>query len=95
MGRAPNFYMTVEKKMQEIDTKKLAKELAAELARRNSYLITSKGVAEILGVTSESIPLREVLADKTFPPPISLTSSGVRRWRRPDVIAWVDAHYGE
>jgi len=82
--------------MQElIDTKKLAKELAAEMARRNSYLITSKGVAEILGVTSESIPLREVLADKTFPSPISLTSSGVRRWRRPDVIAWVDAHYGE
>lgn len=80
---------------ENINLDVLADKIAKRLIEQNSYLITVAGVAAMLGYTAESIPVRRILADKTFPAPVSLVDRGVRRWRRKDVQAWIDQRAGD
>lgn len=80
--------------MTSDEVKKLAKALAAEMRRSTSLLVSSSGVAEMLDYATGSASVREILADKTFPAPATLTERGEKKWRRADVAAWIDRKFG-
>ena len=81
---------------ENLDYKRLAKELAIEVVKRTaSYAMSSTDVALFLGYEPESGSIRRVLEDPTFPQPVALTENGRRRWARPQVEAWTKAKFDE
>ena len=81
--------------MTKDEIKQLAKALAAEMRHSTSILVSSTGVAEMLDYAPGSQSIREIISNKTFPAPITLTDGGVKKWRRADVIAWINMKFGE
>ena len=80
----------------EFDYKRLAKELAIEVAKRtSSYAMSSTDVALFLGYEPDSGAVKRVLAEPDFPRPISFTENGRRRWARPQVEAWAKKRFSE
>lgn len=72
------------------DIKAIAKAVAKEMGRGNSYLIAPSDVAEMMGYSTTSSMIEKILRDPTFPAPVEITEGGHRRYRRHDVVAWID-----
>lgn len=67
------------------------KALAREIVRlTGSELVTSSGVALMLGMSDNSTALREILARDDFPISTQVNGAGRRRWLRADVSAWIE-----
>ena len=76
------------------DTKELAKELARQM-KRGELVLTPSDIAIMCSYEPNSTPVRQMLADPTFPAPIALVPGGHKRYRRKDVEAWIDRKYAE
>ena len=67
------------------------KALAREIVRlTGSELVTTSGVALMLGMSDNSTALREILARDDFPISTQVNGAGRRRWLRADVSAWIE-----
>lgn len=79
--------------MTAIDTKALAKEVAREIKRSSSVVVTAADVALMCAYAPDSAPVREMLKDPTFPPCVSLVEGGTRRYLRKDVERWIERKF--
>lgn len=67
------------------------KALAREIVRlTGSELVTTSGVALMLGMSDNSTALREIIARDDFPIATRVNGAGRRRWLRADVSAWIE-----
>lgn len=69
--------------------KKMSKSIATEM-RQAEYLVTARDIALLCGLGENSSVVRKMMDDPTFPPPAEVTEGGHKRYRRKDVIRWID-----
>ena len=58
------------------EAKEIAKEVAKELKRTQSIVVTATDIALMCADTPGSTPVRQILEDPTFPPCVSLVEGG-------------------
>lgn len=63
-------------------------------ARKAEYLLSVADVAYLLGYEPYSPSADRIIKSPSFPSPVSLVQGGAKRWRKVDVIEWIDAHFG-
>lgn len=56
------------------------------------HLITSQGLADLLGVAKGTIHNRWCLRPETLPPALVLPGFQGPRWTMADVVAWLEKH---
>lgn len=78
--------------MEKEELKKMIDDAFAR-TRKAEYLLSVADVAYLLGYEPYSPSADRIIKDKTFPPPASLMPGGAKRWRKSDVIEWIDAHF--
>lgn len=78
--------------MSDMNLKELARAIANEM-KKTEHLLAPSDVALMCGYEPYSTAARKVLADPTFPAPVSLIDEGRPRYRRKDVLAWIDAKF--
>ena len=80
-----------------MDKKELQSMLDEAFARtrKSEYLLSVADVAYLLGYEPYSPSADRIIRSQSFPAPASLLPGGAKRWRKADVISWIDAHYGE
>ena len=64
-------------------------------SRKAEYLLSVADVAYLLGYEPYSPSADRIIKDKTFPSPVSLVPGSAKRWRKSDVIEWIDSHFGD
>lgn len=64
-------------------------------SRKSEYLLSVADVAYLLGYEPYSPSADRIIKSSTFPAPASLLPGGAKRWRKADVIEWIDAHFGD
>lgn len=77
----------------ELDPKTIAKEVAQELRRTQSLVVTAADIAAMCGYAANSHAIRQMLADPSFPPSVSLVEGGNRRYLRADVERWIQDRF--
>lgn len=75
-----------------IDIKTLAKELAKQ-QKKGEIIVSPADIALMFSYEPDSTAIRQILEDPTFPPSITLTPGGHRRYRRQDVVEWIDRKF--
>lgn len=75
------------------DVKAIAKEVVKELKRGQSLVVTPADIALMCAYAPDSKPVRDMLADPTFPPCASLVEGGTRRYLRKDVERWIERKF--
>lgn len=75
------------------DVKAIAKEVVKELKRGQSIVVTASDIALMCACAPDSKPVRDMLADPTFPPCVSLVEGGTRRYLRKDVERWIERKF--
>jgi phage pi2 protein 07 len=77
------------------EAKEIAKEVAKELKRTQSIVVTATDIALMCAYTPGSTPVRQILEDPTFPPCVSLVEGGTRRYLRKDVERWIERKFAD
>ena len=77
------------------EAKEIAKEVARELKRTQSIVVTATDIALMCAYAPGSHPVRQMLEDPTFPPCVSLVEGGARRYLRKDVERWIERKFAD
>lgn len=77
------------------EAKEIAKEVAKELKRTQSIVVTATDIALMCAYTPGSTPVRQILEVPTFPPCVSLVEGGTRRYLRKDVERWIERKFAD
>ena len=77
------------------EAKEIAKEVARELKRTQSIVVTATDIALMCAYAPGSPPVRQMLEDPTFPPCVSLVEGGARRYLRKDVERWIERKFAD
>ena len=77
------------------EAKEIAKEVARELKRTQSIVVTATDITLMCAYVPDSKPVRQMLEDPTFPPCISLVEGGTRRYLRKDVDHWIERKFAD
>lgn len=77
------------------EAKEIAKEVARELKRTQSIVVTANDIALMCAYAPGSTPVRQMLEDPTFPPCVSLVEGGTRRYLRKDVERWIERKFAD
>lgn len=80
---------------EAIDLNKLARLIAREIKKGDAVIVSPSEIATMCGYVPNSIPVRKILADPTFPPAFEVTPGGHRRYLREAVVAWIKDRYEE
>lgn len=79
--------------MKQKEIKELAKQVAAELRKKDAVVVKPSDVAAMCGYSPDSTASRNILADPTFPPAVELTPGGQKRYLRADVEEWIRSRF--
>ena len=79
--------------LSDSDVRRIAKATADELAKRNSFMMTQRDLANFFGYAYDSRAVRHLVALPDFPPSARVAGDSRPMWVRSEVESWARSKF--